>query len=312
MGLIGLGLLLTGGLGGVGTTQVPATPRIEPRPRQARTSAVQVEVQLILVPVTVTDPLGTPVSGLPREAFRLFENGVEQEIRSFSTEDAPVSWTILFDASQSMAGKLAHSREAVKRFLDAARPGDEYSLVEFKSQPNVLSGFTTDDQRLEGALLSIVAESSTALFDAVYLGIHQLKRARNARKALLVLSDGGDNSSRYTEPEMKALVREADVGIYSIGLTGGGWIDRHVALLKTLSRETGGLLCRVDNPTELPGAVAKINRAIRNQYVLGYVSNRPSKDGLYRKIEVRLKQSPDLPRLRATWRRGYYASSGGL
>jgi Ca-activated chloride channel family protein len=271
-----------------------------------------VEVQLILVPVTVTDPLGTPVSGLPREAFRLFENGVEQEIRSFSTEDAPVSWTILFDASQSMAGKLAHSREAVKRFLDAARPGDEYSLVEFKSQPNVLSGFTTDDQRLEGALLSIVAESSTALFDAVYLGIHQLKRARNARKALLVLSDGGDNSSRYTEPEMKALVREADVGIYSIGLTGGGWIDRHVALLKTLSRETGGLLCRVDNPTELPGAVAKINRAIRNQYVLGYVSNRPSKDGLYRKIEVRLKQSPDLPRLRATWRRGYYASSGGL
>ena len=142
------------------------------------------------------------------------------------------------------------------------------------------------------------------------MAVHKVKRARNPRKALLILSDGGDNNSRYTESEMKSLVREADVCIYSIALVGGGLMRRHVRVLKNLSEQTGGRLCEVDKMSDLPQAVARISAAMRDQYLLGYVSSNPQDDGLYRKIDVRLNQPPETPRLHASWRTGYYASPG--
>ena len=286
---------------------VAITPRILTKNKARPPGAIQVDVRLILVPVTVTDAYDAPVSGLPREAFRLFEEGVEQQVKYFATQDAPVSLGVVFDASRSMAGKLEQSRAAVGRVFNTAVPGDEFFVVEFNDAPRVLCDFTTDTERIEKSLVAIQPQNWTALYDAVYMAIRQMKHARNPRKALLILSDGGDNNSRYTKPEMRALVREADVCIYSIGLIGGGFIQRHVGLLRQLSEDTGGRSYQVEKMSDLPEAVAKLNAAMRHQYLLGYSSSNPINNGLYRKIEVRLNAGPDAPRLRATWRTGYYA-----
>jgi VWFA-related protein len=269
-----------------------------------------VDVKLKLIPVTVTNPLGAPVPRLSKDALRLFEDSVEQHFNYFSSEDSPVSLGIVFDSSRSMEGKLDQSRSAVARFFKAGMPGDEFFLVEFNETPRILSKFTTDTEGIEKTLASIRAKSWTALYDAVYLATHQMKRSRNARKALLVLSDGNDNSSRYTESEVKSLVRESDVCIYSIVLVGSGIMKRHVRVLRQLSEQTGGRWAEVDKISDLPDAVDKMNAAIRNRYVLGYLSSNTKSNGLYRKIEVRVKDEPGGPRLTPSWRSGYYAPDG--
>ncbi len=286
--------------------KLSVAPRAAPRQRTRPPGAIRVDVKLILVPVTVTDALGATVSGLRREMFRLFENGAEQQMKYFATQDAPVSLGVVFDASQSMTGKLNQSRAAVARFVSAAMPGDEFFLLEFNDKPEILCNFTGNPERIEGTLADIRPKNRTALFDAIYIAIDQMKHARNQRKALLILSDGADNYSRYTEREMKTRIRETDVCIYSIGLL-NGLINRHMGVLKYLAQETGGLFYQVGNTNDLPEAVAKINQAMRDQYLLGYSPTNPKKDGLYRKIEVRLNRSPDLLRLRVSWRAGYYA-----
>jgi Ca-activated chloride channel homolog len=286
---------------------VGLTPRA--RPRREPAHSIRVYSRLVLVPVTVTDPFGAPMAGLPRSAFRLFEGGVEQEIKYFYCDDAPVSLGVIFDASRSMEGRVDRSREALARFFDTAVPGDEYFVVEFNDRPRLLCDFTRDTGRIQEALAGITTRNWTALLDAVYMAIHHMKGARNARKALLVLSDGGDNNSRYTETEMRAVVREADVSIYSIGLA-AGLLNRHVRLLRRLSEETGGHVWEVDNAGELPGAVAKASATIRNQYVLGYTPNSTGGSGLYRKVQVKLHPPEKSPPLRASWRSGYYAIDG--
>ncbi|HUQ93519.1 MAG TPA: VWA domain-containing protein [Bryobacteraceae bacterium] len=284
--------------------------RLTPRPRPAGAKAsLRVDVGLTLIPVTVTNALGAPYGGLNQNDFRLFEDGLEQQLKYFTFEDAPVSLGVVFDASSSMTGKLEQSQAAVGRFLRTAVTGDEFFLVEFNNAPRLLSGFTSDTAYLEKTLSSIQPKNWTALFDAVYVAVQQVKRGKNARHALLILSDGGDNYSRYTESEMKGLVREADVCIYSIGLVGGGLLRRHIKVLQKLSAETGGHYYEAEKTDDLPEAVSRISEAIRNQYVLGYVSRNPNNNGLYRRIEVKLTSQADRPRLRVSWRAGYYAST---
>ena len=285
--------------------RVTITPRVAARPQAAVNASIRVDTKLVLIPVTVTDSYGAPFAGLTRDKFRLFEDGVEQQVKYFATDDAPVSLGIVFDASRSMEGKLDHSRAAVSHFFHTAVAGDEFFLVEFNDRPRLLCGFTRDTGFIEKSLVGIKPKNWTALLDAVYMAIHQMKRASNARKALLILSDGGDNNSRYTETEIKSRVREADVCIYSIGL-GTGLLKHHVRLLKQLSEETGGEYCHAEKMSELPDAIAKISRAIRDQYLLGYSSSNASNDGMYRKIQVTVSQPGDRP-LHAAWRTGYYA-----
>jgi Ca-activated chloride channel family protein len=289
-------------------------PRVEIPPRPAAPkqrsgpAPIRVDVKLTLIPVTVTDAFGAPVSGLAQSSFRLLEDGVEQQVKYFSNQDAPVSLGVVFDASQSMVNKLDQSRSAVSRFFGTAVAGDEFFVVEFNDAPRLLCNFTSDTERIQKSLLGIQPRNWTALFDAVYMAVRQMKHARNPRRALLIVSDGGDNNSRYTEPEMRALVREADVCIYSLALVGGGLIKRHVGLLRHLSEETGGVIRQVEKMSDLPEAVEKLSAAMRNQYLLGYASTNARNNGLYRKIEVRLNESPELPpHARAYWRMGYYA-----
>jgi VWFA-related protein len=264
-------------------------------------SAIRLDVKVVEIPVTVTDAWDRPIEGLRQSDFRLFEDDVEQKIVYLSGEDAPASVGLIFDASGSMREKIETSVAAVDQFFETALPGDEFLLVRFSDKPALLTGFTGDAHEISGWLHGIVPKGWTALHDAIYLGIQKMKAAKNSRKALLVLSDGGDNNSRYSAPEIRDLVRESDVRIYSIGLQmgmlqGGRFLER-------ISDETGGRMIRVRKLDELPKAMEKLSRDLRSQYVLGYYSTNPQNDGRFRKVRVQVNHAT----VRASWRRGYYA-----
>lgn len=276
---------------------------IAPRPNRAtheRRASLRCDVRTVLIPVTVTDPLDRPVPGLRRENFHIFENGVEQQIRHFGVEDAPASVGIVFDASTSMRARIADSRRAVARFLDYSLPDDEFFLVSFGDRPNSDCGFTRNTDSILQALSGIQADGWTSLLDAVYLAMQDMQRATSARKALLILSDGGDNRSHYSEPEIRSLVREADVRIFAITL-----FERS-RLLSSLAEESGGRAVRVHKLSDLPAAAARLSAEIHGEYVLGYTP-AAANDGRYRKVDVKLAPPANLPPLHLSWRRGYYA-----
>src|ERR1700722_6357790 len=261
---------------------VAITPRVrgkgpEPQTVIDRRSNIRVDTTLVLIPVAVTDPMTRFVTGLDKENFKLLENNVEQEISQFSSEDAPLSVGIVFDTSGSMGSKLNKSREAVKQFLKTANPEDEFFLVQFSDRPEIVVPFTPDSEEILNRLTFTQAKGRTALLDGVYTAMNKKKKARNPRKAILIISDGGDNSSRYTESEVKNFVREADVQIYAIGIyepiASRGRTPEEMtgpALLGELTDQTGGRHFEINNLAELPDVAAKIGIELRNQYVLGY------------------------------------------
>ncbi len=268
---------------------------------------LRVDVHLVLIPVTVTNPLGSPVSGLQRDDFKLLEDGTPQTIEYFAVQDTPASIGIVLDTSGSMEGaKLERAKAAIGELMAARMPEDEYFLVTFNQAPTLVSDFAREAGRIESDLQTVSAEGWTALRDAVYLAISAMKNASNARKALVILSDGDDNRSRYSEGELRSLIREADVCIYSIGLLGSGFSRRGQRLLQDMSEETGGVTVQAANAHELPDAIQKLSEHLRSQYLLGYSPNRPS-DGRYRKVEVQVTKREDFPPLRAAWRSGYYS-----
>jgi Ca-activated chloride channel homolog len=281
----------------------------------ARTRSLRIDTTVVQIPVTVTDPLNRFVTGLEKEHFRLFEDKVEQKVSYFSSEDAPISIGLVFDTSGSMGSKLHKSRQAVAQLMKTANPEDEFFLVQFNDRPELAVAFTHDADDLQNRLTFIQSKGRTALLDAVYLAIHTMKKgARNPRKALVIISDGGDNSSRYTENEIKQLVREADVQIYAIGIfepaSSRGRTAEELAgpsLLTEIAEQTGGRHFPVENLNELPDVAAKIGIELHNQYVLGYEPSNAGKDGKYRHVQVKLVQPKGLPPLRAFWRLGYYA-----
>jgi len=282
--------------------KVSITPRARlVRNETARNSAIRLDVKVVQIPVTVTDQLDHPIAGLRNDDFRLFEDDVEQKIVYLSGDDAPASVGIVFDASGSMRDKMETSVAAVDRFFETTLPGDEFLLVRFSDKPVLITGFTDDTHEISGWLHSIRAGGWTALHDAIYLGIHKMKAARNPRRALLILSDGGDNNSRYSAPEIRDLVREADVRVYSIGLQIG--MLQGARFLEKVSEETGGRMIRVRKLDELPGAIEKLSRDLRSQYLLGYYSTNAQNDGRFRRVRVQVNHRT----VRASWRRGYYA-----
>jgi len=275
---------------------------------------IRVDTTLVLVPVAVTDPMSRFVTGLDKENFKAFEDKVEQEISQFSAEDAPLSVGIVFDTSGSMGNKLLKSRQAVTQFMKTANPEDEFFLITFDDRPQLVMGFTAEIEEIQNRLTFVQSKGRTALLDGVYMAMNQMKKARNPRKAILIISDGGDNSSRYTESEVKNAVREADVQIYAIGIYEQAASRSRTpeelsgpSLLAEISEQTGGRHFAVDNLSELPDVAAKIGIELRNQYVLGYSPKNTARDGKYRRIQVRLVKTTGLPPLKAAFRTGYYA-----
>jgi len=272
---------------------------------------IRMNVNLVLIPVTITDPLNRLVTGLEQEDFKIYENNVEQKITSFATEDAPVSIGIIFDLSGSMTSKLLRARAAILEFIKTANPQDEFFVIGFNIHPMLLVDFTSSMDAVETQLADVHTNNATALLDAIYLGVDKMKQAKHERKALLIVSDGGDNSSRFTEGEVRAEVRESDVEIYSIGI-----FDPYAStpeerggptLLNDLCEQTGGRLFRVDNVDEMGDVAEHISMELRDQYVLGYRPKNLTRDGKWRKVKVKVNPPSGLPPLTVYARTGYYA-----
>jgi Ca-activated chloride channel homolog len=299
-----------------GTGQVSIAARSEPAPAEQAPSRtnLRVDANLVLVPVTVCDPLNRPVTGLEKEHFRIFDDKVEQTVTHFAMEDEPLSVGLVFDTSGSMGNKLRRSRMAAAAFFKTANPEDEFFLVEFNDQPKLVTGLTQDIEEIQNQLTFSESKGRTALLDAIYLALHEMKKSTKNRKALLIISDGGDNSSRYTETEIRNLVRENDVLFYAIGIyepyASRGRTPEELSgpgLLNEFAEQTGGRHFPVEDASELPDIAAKISVELRNRYVLGYTPTDQQHDGRYHRVQVKLAQPHGLPPLRAHWRLGYFA-----
>ncbi len=296
-------------------------PRIAPKPVSpdaikesgfaSHERPLKVSVDLVLVPVTITDPMNRLVTGLDKDNFAVFEGKSAQEIRSFSSEDAPVSLGVIFDMSGSMSSKIERAREAVVEFFKTANPQDEFFMITFADKPEEVSDFTSSIEDIQGKLVYTVPKGRTALLDAIYLGVSKMRHAKYPKKAMLIISDGGDNHSRYTEGEIKSMVKEADVLIYAIGIYDHYFPTEEEklgpALLSEVTELTGGRAFTIDNPNDLADVATKIGIELRNQYVLGYRPTNPTRDGKWRKIKVKLLPPKGLPPLRVYAKTGYYA-----
>ena len=314
-------------LGVVNTPTAPPPPKTEEEKKpiveggdnaagqatSRRDARIRVDVNLVLVPATVTDPLNRLVTGLEKENFQIFDNNTGQAIRSFSTEDAPVTIGIVFDLSGSMGSKYNRARKALSEFLRTSNPQDEFFVVGFNDKPAVIVDYTSDIDDVEARMVMLKPENRTALIDAIYLGVSHLKQAKYERKALLIISDGGDNRSRYTEGELRRVVRESDVQLYAIGI-----FDQYAAtpeeqtgplLLSDVTEMTGGRMFRVSDMGDLGDIASRISAELRNQYVIGYRPSEVKHDGNWRKLKIRLVPPAGLPPLTVHNRQGYYAPS---
>jgi len=280
---------------------------------KTHTKPLKVDVDLVLVSVTITDPMNRLVTGLEKDNFQVFEDKQAQEIRHFSSEDAPVSLGVIFDMSGSMSDKIDKAREAVVQFFKTANPQDEFFMIAFNDRPELVSDFTRSVEEIQGRLIYTVPRGLTALLDAIYLGMNKMHDAQNSKKALLIISDGGDNHSRYTDSEIKSMVKEADVEIYAIGLFEAAPPTpeeiRGPHLLREITDLTGGRTFVIDNPNELADVATKIGIELRNQYVLGYRPKNPARNGHWHKIKVKLLPPKGLPPLTVYAKSGYYAPS---
>jgi Ca-activated chloride channel family protein len=291
-------------------TEEVAKESLVPASLSTHIRPMKVDVDLVLVPVTITDPMNRLVTGLEKENFQLFEGSAKEDIRSFSSEDAPVSLGVIFDSSGSMSSKMDRAKDAVVEFFKTANPQDEFFMITFSDEPEMVNDFTSSVEDIQGKLVFTVPQKRTALLDAIYMGVSKMRAAKYPKKALLIISDGGDNHSRYTEGEIKALVKEADVMVYAIGI-----YDRYFPteeerlgpqLLGEIAELTGGRAFTVENPNDLADVATKIGVELRNQYVLGYRPGKIVRDGKWRKIKVKLLPPKGLPPLRVYARTGYY------
>lgn len=275
---------------------------------------LRVETTLVVIPVTVTDAANRFVLGLDKQDFKIAEDGVPQQIAQFAGEQAPLSVGLLVDTSGSIGMKLDRSREAVAEFLKTMNPGDEAFLVEFNDKAELAVPFTTEIGKIEAKLADAESQGLTALFDGVEAGLKEMKNARNARKALLIISDGGDNNSRYTSDQITSLVREADVQVYAmgvfdplpmLGLSAAEVSGPH--LLSQLAEQTGGRAFPARSSSVLPALARRVGVELRNEYVIAYKPSNRSRDGKYRKVEVTVAAPEGLSGLKPRWRLGYYA-----
>jgi len=293
----------------------PLTPSSAPRDHsQPFDKPIQVDVEMVLTSVRVTDFQDRPLPGLQKEDFRIFENDIEQEILTFSHEDAPVSIGLLFDMSNSMSNKVDKVRRAALQILESANPQDEFFLVSFGNRAELTSGFTSNIRELQERMMSVKPRGRTALLDAIFLGMAEMKNARNRNRALVVISDGGDNHSRNHEARIRGDLMEADCQLYAMGIFDEEDMKRTSeerngpTLLSGFAELTGGRVFWVSGLTELPDVADKIGLELRDRYVLGY---KPGSlhNGAWRTIKVKVASPAGLPPLRVFARSGYYAPS---
>jgi Ca-activated chloride channel family protein len=272
-----------------------------------------VNEDLITLNVTITDYFGRYVSGLKKNAFTVLDDDEKQEIEFFSDDDAPVSVGIVFDVSGSMKGeKLQRSREALAKFIQTSHPRDEYFLIAFNKRAQLLMDRTRDGEAILNKLQLVQAKENTALYDAVYLGTEKVTRGVHQKRAIILISDGQDNASRYTFNDVKKQLKESDVTVYSIGILGGG--DGQglgmmgQAYLDELSSVTGGSSFYPKTNAEMDEIFERIALELRHQYSIGFRPQNFVNDGKWHKLKVKVKPPRGLPKLFVRTREGYFAT----
>ncbi len=278
-------------------------------------SSVKVEVDLVLVNATVTDPSNRFVTGLEMEHFQVFEDKIQQKISHFSNEDVPTSIGLLFDVSSSMGDKISRAKDAAIAFLKTSNPDDEFFLLTFADVPKIDQEFTSDVSEIQNSLVYKPAKGSTTLYDSVYLALEKMKQGHNPKKAILLITDGEDTRSRYSLLNVRNAVKESDVQIYAIGIVNSYYSDFSQgrsgrSVLEEMTEITGGKAYFPNSVYELEDICTKIAIELKNQYIIGYSSTNASKDGRWRKVKVRLNAPKGLPALSVRSKSGYYAPTG--
>jgi len=290
------------------------TPVPDSTPEDDPSRPVSIKTDLVTLTLTVTDLYGRYVSGLNKNAFNITDNGQEQEITYFGDSDAPVSVGILFDVSGSMSGeKIAKARAALSKFIGSSHPSDEYFLIAFNSRAQLLMDRTRDGEAVLSKLTLVNPRQNTALYDAVYLGLDRVTRGSHQKKALLIISDGQDNASRYNFGEVRRLMKESDVVTYAVGIISGSDASSPLgmqgqAFLDELSSVTGGKSFYPNSDVEMDEIFERIALELRHQYSIGYTPADFQPDGKWRKVKVKVKPPRGLPRLTVRSREGYYAT----
>lgn len=305
-------------------SQTPSGPVVSISPRRTPTAGLnpeavpsehlRVDASMVLVPVHAVSPTGTNVTDLAAANFRVFEDGVEQKITYFSQDDAALSVGLVFDSSGSMSNKIRKSADAAAAFFKTANADDEFFLVEFGERPKLLTPFTSDSDEVYRKIAHTKPFGRTPLIDAIHLALTQMKNARNFRKVIVILSDGGDNRSRLTRGQIKGALLESDVQLFAMGIFDAGDLLKHSReeqngprLLDELAEHTGGRAYSIENPEDLESISSQLGTLLRSEYLLGYTPLNPSRDGKYRHIKVDLAVSSRTPAPSITYRRGYYA-----
>jgi Ca-activated chloride channel family protein len=275
-------------------------------------NVIRQRTSLVVVNVSVTDKQFRQISGLNKEHFEIYEDKVRQQIEFFSDDDKPASVGVIFDLSGSMNNKISRARDAIKAFIDTCHDQDDFFLVGFNDRATLLAELS-DGQSVLNKLALVDPHGQTALYDAAYLGVEKVKEGRHEKRALLIVSDGQDNASRYNYGELRKLLKEADVQVYCIGIleegaSAGSALDRQGQLiLEELSNSTGGMAFFPTSYAELEDSVTRIALTLRHQYSIGYVPNNEQRDGKWRKIKVRVNAPRGLPSLIVRAKEGYYA-----
>ena len=323
--LCGAALVFLPGAQAQSTDQVHVVPRdsdeatpsgviapVEGERSLGRMKPLRVDVDLVLVPVTVIDTMNRPVMGLEEQNFRLYEDNEQQLIRFFSTEDSPISVGLLLDLSKSMANKFVTERTAVEEFFKNANSQDDYFVITFSDKPRVITSSTQSLDEIQQKLAADNPEGQTALLDAIYLAIAKMRSARYQRRALLIVSDGGDNHSRYGLKEIKSLVQEANVELYAIGIFDSmlfrsfeEFMGKH--WLSEITDVTGGRTVAAGDLGKVPEIAATVSREMRNEYLLGYRPRNGVRDGKWRKIKVQVTPPEGVGRIQAYYKKGYLA-----
>lgn len=299
------------------TAKVPYGPFAEehssPADRSTHegTESLKAQADLVLVPVTVTDQRDRIVVGLEKDNFRIYDERQPQIIRHISTDDVPVSLGIIFDTSSSMDRKLDKAREAVIQLLRNGNPEDEFFLILFNNRPAIVTDFTRSVDDIENEISGARPEGLTSLLDAVYSGLSEMRFARNERKILLIVSDGGDNHSRYTAREVLSSLAESNVQAYALGIFDDA--PRTSAerggpdLLAAMTNIGGGRTLKIRNLKNIGEAVSELSVELHNQYLLAYRPTNLTHDGRWHRIRVQVAPPPKSPRLRVHAKTGYYA-----
>ena len=303
-----------------GTTPAKAEATGSPAPQQKLGNELDgpliVNTDLITLTVTVTDTYGRYVSGLSQKAFTILDEKQPQEITFFSDDDSPVSVGVIFDVSGSMSGeKIRNAREALAKFIQTSHNSDEYFLIAFNSRAQLLLDKTRDGNAVLDKLTFVQTKNNTALYDACYLGVEKVQRGLHPKRALLLISDGQDNNSRYTFNELRRLLKESDVVLYGVGILSGGDAGSALGMegqgiLDELANVSGGKAFFPRSAVEMDDIFEQIALELRHQYSIGYKPSNFSNDGKWRKIKVKVTPPRGLPRLFVRSKEGYYAIPG--